>query len=101
MVRKNGHTDCSFTVHEALPNLLHQVQLSVWLKDNPKDDSPVDTTELSSTPPPFQDFMDKFDAWGSAISKVQQMKDSLQKDDESAASKMQLLTSSLKKETAS
>ena len=57
--------------------LLCQVLLSLWLKDNPKEDSPVDTTLLSNAPPFFQDFLEKFDAWGSALLKVQNIKDSI------------------------
>ena len=57
--------------------LLCQVLLSLWLKDNPKEDSPVDTTLLSNAPPLFQDFLEKFDAWGSALLKVQNIKDSI------------------------
>ncbi|XP_076463205.1 uncharacterized protein LOC143295408 isoform X2 [Babylonia areolata] len=54
-----------------------QVQLSVWLKDNPKDNTPLDTKQLTKSPPLFKDFMDKFDSWGSAVQKVQNLKDSL------------------------
>lgn len=57
-----------------------QVQLSVWLKDNPKDESPLDTTLLTKDPPPFQDFTEHFDTWGTAVTKMQQLKDSLKKD---------------------
>ena len=49
----------------------------MWLKDNPKDDSPVDTALLNNAPPLYQDFLDKFDAWGSAVHKVQNVKDSV------------------------
>ena len=71
---------CTFSfVHSFLQfvPLLCQVLLSLWLKDNPKEDSPVDTTLLSSAPPLFQDFLEKFDAWGSALLKVQNIKDSI------------------------
>ena len=51
--------------------------LSLWLKDNPKDDTPIDTTELSKAPPLFQDFLEKFDAWGTAVQKIQNIKDSM------------------------
>ncbi|KAL8607182.1 hypothetical protein ACOMHN_009576 [Nucella lapillus] len=54
-----------------------QVHLSLWLKDNPKDNSVLDTSELTAAPPLFQDFMDKFDTWGSAVLKVQNLKDTM------------------------
>ncbi|KAK7508434.1 hypothetical protein BaRGS_00000673 [Batillaria attramentaria] len=71
--------DASYSSSEEADRL--QVQLSVWLKDNPKDDSAVDTAQLTETPPPFQDFIDKFDAWGSAMTKMQSLKENLKQDD--------------------
>ncbi|XP_070194684.1 amyloid protein-binding protein 2-like isoform X2 [Littorina saxatilis] len=54
-----------------------QVMLSQWLKNNPKEDAPIDKTQLNKAPPIFQDFLEKFDTWGSAVHKIQNIKDSV------------------------
>ena len=47
-----------------------QIQLSHWLKDNPRLDSAVTMATLHEEPPVFKKFMEDFNIWEKKTQKV-------------------------------
>ena len=47
-----------------------QIQLSHWLKDNPKFDTVITMATLNEEPTQFKDFLAGFDLWESRIKKA-------------------------------